>query len=172
MKKVFLLLVVLFSLIVFTGCSSGKLDGAKNISKKDIFSQKEDKYYIYFHKLNCQDCESTNPYVINYATLVKENENCSGKRAIYVVLVHSQADKPNDKNIIYRAYDGSGGQGTDGKFFVDGVTRWEDLYIASTSSLIQVDTNKEGIKVARYVAQGSSSVINSLNEQLSECYAK
>ena len=88
------------------------------------------------------------------------------------MLLYTKSEKPDEKVYIYREYTGSDGQGTDGKYFVDGVTKWEDLYIATTSSLIAINTRKDGTKVASYIAQGASNVVSHLENQLGECYNK
>jgi len=57
------------------------------------------------------------------------------------------------------------GHGTDGAFYVNGVTNWEDLNIGSTPSLISIYI-KDGVKTAKYVAQGKDAIITALEEQL------
>jgi hypothetical protein len=171
MKKVFLLVLVMFGLTLFTGCSNvGKLDGVANISKEEIFNQEESTYFIYFHKLNCEDCEQTDPYVINYQRILDDYDNCAPKRKIYAVLIYGEEDKPGEDNYIFREYAGTDGQGTDGKFYVNGVSVWKDLYIGSTSSLISVSTNRDGVKLANYEAQGNANVTAKLETQLGNCY--
>ncbi|MGD9605146.1 MAG: hypothetical protein AB7V00_03185 [Bacilli bacterium] len=171
MKKIGLILLLL-SLGFLVGCTKepGELEGVSNISPQDIFNQKEDKYYIYFHRVDCADCEESSPYVINYAQIIKNYEGCSDKRPIYAILLYTKSEKPGRTTYIYREYEGEGGQGTENKYYVDGVTDWEDLYIASTSSLISVSKNTSGIKTSKYVAQGAQAVIDALNAQLGTCY--
>lgn len=173
MKKVGLLVVLLFSVFVLSACSNeGKLHNVDSINKEDIFNQKEDAYYIYFHRVDCPDCEQTSPSVIEYATVRLEKAGCSDKRKIYSVLVYTKDEKPGEDTYIYREYTGDDGEGTDGKYKVTGVTEWDDLYIATTSALIAINTNKDGVKVASYVAQGANNVVSNLAGQLGECYSK
>lgn len=173
MKKIGLLALVLLSIFVLTGCGSkGKLQNVDSIKKEDIFNQEEDAYYVYFHRIDCPDCETTSPRVIQYATLRLEKDACNDKRKIYSVLLYTKSEKPGEDVYIYREYTGDDGQGTDGKYFVDGVTNWKDLHIASTSSLIAINTDENGNKVASYVAQGSNNVISHLSGQLGECFNK
>ncbi len=171
MKKFSLIIVLLFGLFMLSACDkSEKLYNVDNIKKENIFNQKEDSYFVYFHRVECQDCEQVATTIIEYATIVKEYSSCQQKRKIYSVLLYTKAEKPKDGNLIYREYTGVDGQGTDGKYFVNGVTNWEDLYIASTSSLIAITTNKNGDKVASYQAQGAEAVAEKLIGQLGECY--
>lgn len=172
MKKIGLLVLVFFSIFFFSGCGKpGAIENVKVISKEDIFNQEEDSYFIFFQRLDCQDCEAAKPYVAQYATLLKEKEACDDKRPVYTVVLYTKEEKPKDEVIIYREYKGSDGQGTDGKYFVDGVTKWQDLYIASTSSLIAINTRRDGTKVASYAAQGASAVVTFLFNHLGECTA-
>jgi hypothetical protein len=173
MKKLFLL-VILFSVIAtLSGCNKnvGEISGVQNIKKEDIFNQKEDEYFVYFHRLDCEDCEASKPYVIEYAQILKDYEGCSGKRKIYSVLLYTSKEKPDEEILIYREYSGEDGQGTDGKFYVDGKTDWKDLYIASTSSLISIST-VSGVKKAYYTSQGVEGVKEKLTTQMGNCYLK
>lgn len=58
MRKILLLLVMAFSIAILFGCK-GKEDiaGVKSIRKEDIFKQKEEQYFVYFHRPGCGDCE-------------------------------------------------------------------------------------------------------------------
>ena len=172
MKKLGLLVVVLFSLFVLGACTKeGKLENVDSINKEDIFNQEEEVYYIYFHRIECPDCETSAPRIINYELIRQEKASCSDKRKIYSVLLYTKSEKPDEDTYIYREYTGTDGegQGTDGKYFVNGVTRWQDLYIATTSSLIAINTSKDG-KVASFIAQGSSDIDAHLASQLDQCY--
>lgn len=172
MKKIGLLVIVLLGIFVLSGCTAkGELERVDNIKKEDIFNQEEDMYYVYFHRINCEDCEQSAPRVIEYSIIREEKAGCNEKRKVYAVLLYTKDEKPKDKTHIYREYTGDDGQGTDGKYFVNGVTNWEDLYIASTSSLIAINTNSQGEKVASYIAQGANSVVSHLSAQLGECYS-
>lgn len=172
MKKIGLLVVMLLSIFVLSACGGkGKLEKVDNIKKQDIFNQEEDMYYVYFHRIDCPDCEQSAPRVIEYSIIREEKAGCNEKRKVYAVLLYTKDETPKDTPHIYREYTGEGGQGTDGKYFVDGVTNWKDLYIASTSSLIAINTNSEGVKVASYIAQGANNVISHLSAQLGECYS-
>ncbi|MCK9535989.1 MAG: hypothetical protein M0R05_00135 [Bacilli bacterium] len=171
MKKT-ILFWLLLGLFIFTGCSSkGKLEGVKGIKKQDIFSQKEDKYYVYFHRLDCADCDEAAPAIINYMKIINEYSGCKNKRPIYSVLLFSEEEKPRQSVYIFREYEGTDGEGTNGTFKVTGITEWQDLYIGSTSSLISITVN-EGVKKAYFEAQGAESIIAKLEEQLGDCHLK
>jgi hypothetical protein len=171
MKKAFLALILTFILSVMSGCSKvGELNGVKNISKEDIFNQPEDKYFVYFHKIDCEDCEATDPYVIQYAQIIQEVEGCKNKRPIYAVLLYTKDDERGKAPYIYRKYEGSEGQGTEGTFWVNDVSSWEELYIGSLSALISISKDPvTGVKKARYVSQGYEKVVESLQNQLGKC---
>jgi predicted small lipoprotein YifL len=172
MKKCTLLFLLMAAVYILSACGrQGELDYVKDISPDQIFNQKEDRYYIYFHRLDCPDCESSDPNVIQYAYILQNSKTCSGKRPVYGVLLYTEAEQPGKQVYIYRQYEGAGGQGTDGKYFVIGVKNWKDLYIASTASLIAVSTNANGEKEASYVAQGSANVNEALQTHLEECYS-
>ncbi|HHZ17666.1 MAG TPA: hypothetical protein GX390_00085 [Acholeplasmataceae bacterium] len=170
MKKTFLLLLFL-GLLVLSGCGSeGKLEGVKQIKPEDIFAQKEDKYYVYFHRLDCADCEEASPTVIYYMSLLKEVQGCKAKRPVYSVLLYTKDEKPGQSVYIFREYGGTDGEGKEGTFKVTGITDWEELYIGATASLISISTDKSGVKKAAFEAQGADDIIQILSEQLGDCY--
>lgn len=170
MRKIFLLLVLIFSIATLSGCNkAGQIEGVKSIKKEDIFNQKEDQYFVYFHRLGCEDCEAAEPYVVQYAAILKEYEACKGKRKIYSVLLYTEEEKPGEEVYIYRKY--PNGEGADGEFNVTGVTDWKDLYIASTSSLISIST-RNGVKTATKVVHGYEKVQTTLEAQLGSCLLK
>lgn len=173
MKKFSLLIMLLLGLVLLTSCDgAAKIPNVDKINKEEIFNQKEDTYYIYFHKQNCSDCTQANDLVSQYAQLLKEKDACSVKRKLYSVLLYTQTEKPGEDIYIFREYVGIDGQGNEGKFFVKDVLKWEDLYIASTSSLIIIRTNKDGEKYASFIAQGAQNVTDHLVNQLGDCYNK
>lgn len=55
---------------------------------------------------------------------------------------------------IKRAYDGNDGQGSSGKYYVNGVRKYNDLYIAGVPSLILI--NEE--KVSTFITSGRKSI--------------
>lgn len=169
MEKKLLIFLLLFGLLLVTGCgSNGKLKGVKNINKQNIFNQTEEKYYVYFHRLDCPDCDEAAPAVINYMNIIKEYSGCQNKRPVYAVLLYTESEKPGDSVYIYREYDGEG-EGKEGTFKVDNITDWKDLYIGATSSLISISPF-QGEKTAYFEAQGAEDIMKVLEEQLGDCY--
>lgn len=63
MKKISILSVLIL-LFVLTGCSSK----VKGIQAKNIFTQKEDLYYVYFYKKDCPACENVKPKIYEYVS--------------------------------------------------------------------------------------------------------
>lgn len=172
MRKL-LVLFLFLGIFVLSGCASdNKLDGVKQIKKQDIFNQKEDKYYVYFHRIDCPDCDESAPMVISYMNILKEIPGCRNKRPVYSVLLYTESEKPGHSVYIFREYEGTDGEGKEGTFKVTGITDWQDLYIGSTSSLISISTDKSGVKIAKFEAQGAEDITNILNEQLGDCYNK
>lgn len=158
MKKVILLVLVLVGLFTLSGCKyESDMDVVKNLVQQQIFEQKEEKYFIFFYLDGCTGCEETKPSVMNYYNLVKNDDS---KRKIYGVNLSNPKNNP-----MYVKNPLDVGQGTDGAFYVNGVTNWEDLNIGSTPSLISIYI-KDGVKTAKYVAQGKDAIITALEEQL------
>jgi len=172
MKRITFAIVFILALFVFVGCGSkGKLTGVKSIKKQEIFNQKEDRYYVYFHRLDCPDCDASAPAIINYMDILREYPGCEAKRPIYTVLLFTESEKPGEATYIFRQYDGEDGDGTNETFKVKGVLEWQDLYIGSTSSLISIST-KDGVRSAKFEAQGAEDITAILEEQLGDCYKK
>lgn len=157
MKKVFSLLVLIVLVFALSGCGS-KLN---DIKAEDIFNQ-EGKYYVYFYKDGCSDCEDASAVVEEYMEQLKEDKN-KDKRKIYAV---NLSDSEN--SLIYRQYKGENGQGDEGNFFVNEVTEWNKLYIGETSALIVVGTNTEKEKFVTFKASGSDDITTVLGEELSD----
>ena len=75
MKKIILILIMMMlGLLIACGKQPGELRNVSNIATSEIFNQKETKYYVYFHRLDCPDCDESAPYVINYSQIIKEYE--------------------------------------------------------------------------------------------------
>ena len=135
------------------------MKGIKNLSQQEIYEQKEDKYYIFCYRDGCSGCEDTKPYVLAYIKALKTG-NYEGARNIYGLNLSSEKNYT-----MYVANKEEGGQGTDGRFWVDGVTNWSELKIGSTPSLITVYI-KDGVKTTQYAAQGKDKIVETLNTQL------
>lgn len=159
-KKPLFILIIILTLFAFTGCKKNNdMSGVKNLIRQGVFEQKEEKYYIFCYRDGCDGCEQTKPYIMAYLKALKDPKykDC---RKLYGL------NLSDEKNYtMYVSNKKEGGQGTDGRFWVDGVTNWEDLMIGSTPSLITIYV-KDGVKTAQYAAQGKEKICNVLNEQL------
>lgn len=116
------------------------------INIEDIFTQEENEYYIYFYKEDCPYCEAVEDIVNNL-----ENSEVSLYRINLSI---------NENKLIGRSYTGENGEGVNGKYLVNSVTDYKDLYISIAPTIIKIITNSEtGQKEAIYVAGGSSEII-------------
>lgn len=159
MKKVVLLILFIIISSFLVGCGSSDMKGIKNLTQQQIYEQKEDKYYIFFYREGCSGCEDTKPYILAYIKALKSGDY-DGARQIYGV------NLSDEKNYtMYVSNKEVGGQGTDGRFWVDGVTNWSELKIGSTPSLITVYL-KDGVKTTQYAGQGKDKIVEILNTQL------
>lgn len=135
MKKIILLLILVLQLFVFAGC--GKDLESIRIGDKYIFDIQSEDYYIFFYKDGCSGCELTKPIILDYVK--------NGEKSLYAVNLHPEGE---DESYIFRKFtQGGTGQGTNGDFYVDGATSWNELYIGATPSLIQVKVVEETVKV-------------------------
>ena len=158
MKKIILFIIVIISLFTLSSCGyETDMPTITNLTKQDIFDQKEEKYFVFFYVDGCTGCEETKPYIINYYNLVKGDDS---KRHIFGVNLSNHKNKQ-----LYVKYAGTEGQGTDGNFYVDGVKNWEELKIGTTPSMISIYKDKNGVKTAKYVAQGKEAIITALERQ-------
>lgn len=160
MKKIFIFLVLFFC-VILSACKKDE-ELLKTINDNEIFLMEESAYYIFFSKDDCKYCDAARPEVISYLEQINSNskkyKNC---RTVYEVNIKTE----DWKSSISRVYKGEGGQGTDNKFYVNGVMKWDDLYIASTPSLIAI-YEVDGVRKAKYLAQTKSGVINYLKDTL------
>lgn len=160
MKKGLFILLAIIGLFTLGGCKhKTDMSVVKNLVQQEIFDQKEEKYFVFFYIDDCSGCEETKPYIVNYYNIVKDDDS---KRHIFGV----NLSNPKNKS-MYVKYPGTDGQGTDGGFYIDGVTKWEDLNIGTTPSMISVYIGKDGVKTAKYSAQGKDAIVAVLEKQLS-----
>jgi len=153
LKNKSLFIVFLFMiLITLVGCNKQTYE--KNIiTIEDIYIQEEDEYYVYFYKEDCPYCEDVFEYVNEYL-------NNPTELKLYV------CDLTDDET-IKKEYEGENGQGTKGTYFVDGVTKYEDLCIAGVPSLIKIDGNN----ISYFVTSGRSKIteyfknLNSIDDE-------
>ena len=105
--------------------------------------------------LTSKDClyieDITNASMLIYKKICMEKE-------LLKLYVCDLTDEYN--SIIKRPYEGEGGQGTEGRYFVDGVTNYEDLYISGTPSIIRIDEND----VSYFCVSGRKKVLQFIDE--------
>ena len=165
MKKI--LFVVLFAFLLFTsfGCKKETVKPAY-ISAENIFEIESDKYLVYFEKETCSQCAQALPHVIDYLT---ETSGKKGAIIIYRVSLEYTDEEGNIQSIpISRSFtEANTGQGPDGNFYVNGVSKWIALYIAAAPSLIEVE-KIDGVRQSKLVAVGSSEIERYLNDLRNE----
>ena len=127
------------------------------IEDKEIFNQKETNYLVYFMKDDCPYCEKIKNTVLTYIYL---SQNSALK--LYVVNLKSDGLRSD----ILRQYTGIEGQSDDKDIYVDGVTKWNELYISGTPTLIKIsEENNE--RYSRFITIGATNVSKKLWEILS-----
>lgn len=159
MKKVLLVLIILLQLFIFVGCK--KDIDELTIGDQYIFTMEEEHYYVYFYKDGCSSCELTTPTVLEYAQ--------RGDIKVYAVNLHPEGE---DQSRIFRKFTlGNSNQGENGDFYVNGVSSWSMLYIASSPALIEVKTvqkDETTEKKAYFVASGKEAINQYFNELLND----
>ena len=89
MKKLFIAVIMMFVLIISNGCektTANNIKEIKNLVQQEIFTQEDQRYYIFFYRDNCGDCEKVKPFVLDYVEdkeklllvkkLIKEKKVC------------------------------------------------------------------------------------------------
>lgn len=153
MKKLLFVVILSLLFVVLNGC--GEKVYPSYITAENIYAIESDKYFVYFEKENCSQCEATLPSVIDYLTKTKNKKDSP---YIYRVLLEFTDENGELVKLpISRALDENSGQGPNGNFYVDGVKNWVALYIAATPSLIEV-TNVDGTRQSKLVAVGTTEI--------------
>ena len=152
MKRIVLMVFLFIIVISLLACKKKNeyLD-LSELTESQIFTQSEDEYLVYFHKDNCNGCESIKTDVLHYNYLSSKDDNLV---KIYGMNLQKEDET---KALIYRTYTGLSGQGDEGTFYVNTVTNWYDLYIAATPALIVIKTN-DGVKKAHFITYGASNI--------------
>lgn len=125
------------------------------LEDKEIFDQTEETYLVLFIKDDCPYCEKIKNKVLSFMAIDKD------KNKLYVV----NLKKDGLRSTILRSYQGLNGQSDDGDIYVDGVEKWDDLYISGTPTLIKVNT-ADNKKYSRYLEIGATKVVNMFNKIL------
>ena len=110
------------------------------ILASDIFNINEDKYYIMFINEEKEEYDDIVDVSARFNIIFDEK--------VYFVDILSK-----ENSSIKRSYTGEDGQSSTGRFFVDGVSNWEDLYIPKAFGLIEIETI-DGNKVAKFICDG------------------
>lgn len=155
MKKGIIVLVLLFLSLTLISCDKGSLT---DLVGDEILTQKEERYYIYFHRDNCEGCEKVLPTILSYIEIIGSDEKYASKRKMYGVNLSNETNA-----FLYRLYRGENGQGTENDNYINGVSNWKDLYIGHTPLLVSVTNGK-----AYFVAQGNVDIESSLKRQLGD----
>ena len=116
-------------------------DAYRLIADKDIFNQKPNRYLVFFKKDGCSYCERIEKDIIEYSLNILEEEYKNSLSLYVINLKTSSYTSPIIKNTKYDSV------------HVDGVTNWEDLYVPSTPTLIEVYV-ENGISTAKLIAVG------------------
>lgn len=163
MKKGISLLLILLVIGLLTGCA--KKTKIEDMNVEDIFTT-EGKYFVFFYKDDCADCEKTKPLILSYLEIIDDSTEYEGKKTIYGVNLSKEANK-----FAYRTYTQSqlnwgAGQGNDGSFWVNGVTSADKLYIGATSALVSVGVNSQNERFTTFIASGYDAISQFLTEYL------
>lgn len=113
------------------------------IKDEDVFNQSESNYLVYFVKDDCSYCDKIKNDVMEYYYDANHNNKMID---LYVVNLKKNGIK---SEILTPKGDGSN--------VIDGIMKWDELYIDGTPLLIEVDNNR-----AMFVAEGATKVKNAL----------
>lgn len=123
------------------------------INDEDIFIQNELVYYVYLMRDGCSWCESIKDNIVRYQEISLINKNI---KKLYVI--NLQTNGKSSK--ILRTYEDD-----EEGFFVNGVDKWNDLYIPSTPTLIEIK-EQDGKKTAELLEIGATAIKNKLFDSL------
>lgn len=159
MYKIAILLLFMFIIMFASGCKSVESDmkGIKNLVQQEIYEQKEEKYLLFFYREGCSGCENVKPIVLKYIKYRKGRDEC---RKIYGI------NLSNEKNsLIYRDHNPEDKDKVD--FYVNKITEWDKLYIASTPALLSV-REINGVKETYFICSGDAKIKAYLNDELNK----
>lgn len=135
-----LLLLITFTMLL-TSCS---LLDSNEINVDEIFMQEESEYFIYFYKDDCTYCDNVKGDI----------EEFSVNNTVYKI---NLSKKKN--TLIARSY--TDGEGSNGKYHVSGVTKYDELYISIVPAIIKINDCKSS-----YIAGGTNEIYHYLyNEE-------
>lgn len=119
-----------------------KLKEPDIIKAYDIFSIDRDKYYVFFVNKDAEIYSDIVDVVSRFNIINK-----------YGIKVYFVDILDNDTKPIKRSYFGDDGQSNTGRFYVDGVETWSELYIPKAPGLIEISIFN-GKKVSKYLSDG------------------
>lgn len=122
----------------------------ETIEDYDIFMQDELVYYVYFMRDGCSWCEKIKEDVLRYYYKTSINDKLE---RLYII--NLRTDKKN--STIFRTYS------EDEDYYVNGVTKWDNLYIPATPALIEITENSDE-RTASLVARGATTIKEKLEE--------
>lgn len=165
--KRFNIAVIVLMLLMLSACKEESVYITPLI-QNEIFTQEENKYFVFFYSDDCGFCETTKPLILEYLkTIQKANLD---KRKVYGFDLSSKENKFDNGTSdygIFRVYEEESGNSTSSKYRVNGITKWNDLYIAGVPCLISITLDEMlGIKKAYLVAENKQEIQAILNSQI------
>lgn len=124
------------------------------IEDKDIFSQDELDYYVFIMRDGCSWCEKIQNDVKRYIYLTNE-EQFNKVKKLYVINLYTNSVR----STIFRSYEENNG------FYVDEAKSWDELYISSTPTLIEI-TEVDDVRSAKIIETGATAIKDTLNNSL------
>lgn len=131
----------------------------KYIEDFEIYEQPETEYLVYFMRDGCSWCNKIKDDVLRYqfkTSLEQYNKN------IELYVVNLRTSEKYSK--ILRKYEGEDGEGNN---FVNKATKWDELYISATPTLIKISTNNS-VRSSELIENGATKIKNKLFSYLCE----
>lgn len=123
------------------------------IKDEDILIQNEERYYVYLMRDGCTWCEKTKEDILRYQYKQKQDQYNKIERLYVINLQTKEYNSP-----ILRTYENEDG------FYLD-VNKWNDLYIPSTPTLLEIGVNNES-RTIKLIANGSTDIKRALANSL------
>lgn len=123
------------------------------IKDEDILIQNEERYYVYLMRDGCTWCDKTKEDILRYQYKQKQDQYNKIERLYVINLQTKEYNSP-----ILRTYENEDG------FYLD-VSKWNDLYIPSTPTLLEIGVNNES-RTIKLIANGSTDIKRALANSL------
>lgn len=151
--KIVLCILMFFMLFTMSSCTVKKYSQMDEIYYEDILSKSSlsatNGYYVLVYRTGCAVCEVVEPYICEYANIVKE------QKSIDKIYVLNKSDKKNNAGI-------AAGAGVVTNKAV-GATKYTDIKLASAPVLLKI---KAGRVVAMYDTK--TKILEEMNSVLSK----